>query len=215
MNADTPLPDSAALPKRMRRTREQTREMVLDAAADLFAERGYLGTSLADIAERSGVAKSNIFYFFASKDELWKAAVDHTFNPVHALVDRDDLRDHAPSWELFEGVLRGHILTCGRHPNWVRIPQMEGGQRSWRSQWLAEKHLSYSIRWFRAFLEPYVAAGMIDADRELELHALLSGGAQLLYGQEALYADLLGREGLGESFAADYARYVVSLLRKA
>ncbi|MCM0001388.1 MAG: TetR/AcrR family transcriptional regulator, partial [Erythrobacter sp.] len=134
---------------------------MLEAAAALFAERGFLGTSLADIAEASGVTKSNIFYFFTGKDELWKAAVDHVFDSLHSQVDTPGLRDFTPSWELFEAVLREHVLTCARQPAYIKIPLIEGSQHSWRTEWLAERHMKRSVAWFAAFLAPFVDAGMI------------------------------------------------------
>jgi len=201
--------------KRLRRTAEQTRLLILIAASDLFAERGYLGASLGDISERSGVAKSNIFHFYKNKDELWKDAVDYTFNKISALVDVPVLHNFDPTWDLFEGFLREHILTCARFPNYVKIPLMEGSQRSWRTEWLAERHIKPSMIWFERFLAPFVAKGMLPAGKAFELQALLSGGAQLLFSEQALFADALGKDMLGETFAADYAKFVVGVLRKA
>jgi AcrR family transcriptional regulator len=46
------------------------RARVLDAAVDLFAERGYDGTSVAQVIGRAGVAKGGFYHHFASKQEL-------------------------------------------------------------------------------------------------------------------------------------------------
>lgn len=209
-----PKPDLERKP-RTRRTAEQTRGLILSAAAALFAERGYLGTSLGDVAERSGVAKSNILYFYKNKDELWKDAVDHVFEAIHSLVDVPALQEFEPTWALFEGLLREHVLTCARHPAFIKIPLIEGSQRSWRTDWLAERHIKRSVAWFREFLQPFVNVGMVPDGKAFELQTLLSGGAQLLYSQEALFSAVLGRDRLDEAFAADYARFVVGLLKKA
>ena len=48
---------------------------VIEAATQLFAERGYMGTSIADIAAASGVAKPSVLYHYPDKDTLWKAVV--------------------------------------------------------------------------------------------------------------------------------------------
>ena len=52
---------------RRREQAEQTRERVLDAAADLFAERGYEGASIAAIAERAGVSQETVYARFRNK----------------------------------------------------------------------------------------------------------------------------------------------------
>ncbi|GAB2462415.1 TetR/AcrR family transcriptional regulator [Jatrophihabitans fulvus] len=46
------------------------RERVLAAAVDLFAERGYDGTSVAQVVERAGVAKGGFYHHFVSKEAL-------------------------------------------------------------------------------------------------------------------------------------------------
>jgi AcrR family transcriptional regulator len=47
-----------------------THDRLLTAAAALFAERGFGGTSMADIAERVGVRKASLYNYYPSKDEL-------------------------------------------------------------------------------------------------------------------------------------------------
>ncbi len=49
----------------------QTRQAILDAALDLFAEKGYFGTSLRDIAAVVGVRESAIYNYFKGKDALF------------------------------------------------------------------------------------------------------------------------------------------------
>jgi AcrR family transcriptional regulator len=60
-----------ARPKNADGTR--TRQAILDAALDLFAEKGYFGTSLRDVATAVGVRESALYNYFASKDALFEA----------------------------------------------------------------------------------------------------------------------------------------------
>jgi AcrR family transcriptional regulator len=48
----------------------RTKEAVVTAAAEAFAEAGFLGTSMADIFARAGVTKGALYFHFASKEEL-------------------------------------------------------------------------------------------------------------------------------------------------
>ena len=52
---------------------QRTRQAILDAALDLFAEKGYFGTSLRDVATAVGVRESALYNYFASKDALFEA----------------------------------------------------------------------------------------------------------------------------------------------
>ena len=87
-----------------RRTKEEaraTRESVLRAALDLFAEKGYSRTTLSGIAKRIGMTRGAVYWHFENKEALLAALIDH----VQALKDHavssqisdiqtiDDLRD--------------------------------------------------------------------------------------------------------------------------
>jgi AcrR family transcriptional regulator len=53
-----------------------TRERILEAAELLFADRGYAGTRLHEIAREVGVQKASLFHHFASKEDLYRAVLD-------------------------------------------------------------------------------------------------------------------------------------------
>lgn len=63
-----------------RKTKEEaaaTRESVLMAALDLFAEKGYSRTTLVDIAKRIGMSRGAVYWHFAGKPALLAALIDH------------------------------------------------------------------------------------------------------------------------------------------
>jgi AcrR family transcriptional regulator len=66
--------------KRKRKTqaerREETRELVLAAAARVFAQRGFHATSLDAIAEEAGFSRGAVYYNFADKEELFLELLD-------------------------------------------------------------------------------------------------------------------------------------------
>src|ERR1700677_1802022 len=62
-----------------RATRQKTpivRKAVLDTAAALFAERGFGGTNLRDIADELGLSRPGLYYHFPSKEKLLEAIVE-------------------------------------------------------------------------------------------------------------------------------------------
>lgn len=56
-------------------TRTPSREKLLDAAEELFAERGFGGVGLAEVAERAGLGKASLFHHFPSKAQLYCAVM--------------------------------------------------------------------------------------------------------------------------------------------
>ena len=65
----------------IRRTPD-TRERVLQVAQALFAERGYRGTSLRDIAKRIGIKAPSLLHHFPSKQQLYLAVLDKMFESL-------------------------------------------------------------------------------------------------------------------------------------
>lgn len=66
-------PDEAS-PKRERRKEARPGEL-LDAALDLFVEKGFAATRAEEVAARAGVSKGTLFLYFQSKEELFKAVI--------------------------------------------------------------------------------------------------------------------------------------------
>ncbi|MFK4188822.1 ScbR family autoregulator-binding transcription factor [Streptomyces sparsogenes] len=72
----------------MQERAEQTRRSLLEAAASLFDERGYAGTSISDIATRSGHTSGAIYFHYASKEKLALAVVEGHFATWPPLIER-------------------------------------------------------------------------------------------------------------------------------
>jgi len=78
---------------------EATRERILDAALDLFGERGLTGTTVRDIATRAKVNVAAISYHFGGKDELYRGVAGMVIGSIEARVRNRvaDLLDKPPS----------------------------------------------------------------------------------------------------------------------
>jgi TetR/AcrR family transcriptional repressor of nem operon len=59
-----------------------TRKRILQAAAELVAERGTAATSLEDVEARAGVGRSQLYHYFDGRDDLLRAVVDTTTDSV-------------------------------------------------------------------------------------------------------------------------------------
>ena len=68
--------------KRERRKEARPGEL-LDAALDLFVEKGFAATRAEEVAARAGVSKGTLFLYFPSKEELFKAVVRENLSLIH------------------------------------------------------------------------------------------------------------------------------------
>ena len=62
------------------RHREETRAQIQRAAERVFADHGYLGASFSRIAAEAGLPKSNIVYYYQTKEKLYRSVVQNIFN---------------------------------------------------------------------------------------------------------------------------------------
>lgn len=60
----------------MRKEAEERKNEILDAADELFAQRGFDGTSTNDILEKVGIARGTLYYHFKSKEDIMDALIE-------------------------------------------------------------------------------------------------------------------------------------------
>ncbi len=78
----------------VKKTPEQWKQEILNAAQSLFLSKGYEASSVSDIMELAGGAKGMFYRFFESKEEVMHALGNQLFfenNPFEAIRERDDL----------------------------------------------------------------------------------------------------------------------------
>jgi AcrR family transcriptional regulator len=90
---------------------EQTRERILDAALELFRERGYEETTMRAIAEAAGVAVGNAYYYFRAKEHLVQAFYERT-HEEHLEASGEILAGEQEFGARLRGVMRKKIDTA-------------------------------------------------------------------------------------------------------
>jgi TetR/AcrR family transcriptional regulator len=106
-----------------------TRDRVLQVAQVLFAERGYRGTSLRDIAKRIGIKAPSLLHHFPSKQQLYLAVLDKMFQSLEDAAN-------AIAWgresrqERMRQAVADAIDFIASHPDFVRIMWKEMADES-------------------------------------------------------------------------------------
>lgn len=96
------------------------RDRILEAAAALFAEFGFHGTSIDRIAERASVAKGSVFYHFKSKDKLLVALVEEGFGLIRQAVGEPVPGSGSPSSRI-ETLMRKHLAMYVEYQHLARV----------------------------------------------------------------------------------------------
>jgi AcrR family transcriptional regulator len=166
--------DKSAVPRSPRGAK--TRERLLEAAKQIFEEDGFLDARISDIAQRAEVAHGSFYYYFESKEEIFRevaAAVDEQLSaPLGHIIlasskvparerIREAIAQHFESYRA-EARLMGVIEEVSRHDEQVNAMRMERHRR------YAEQ-ITESIRKLQRHgladpeLDPVVAAAALGA----------------------------------------------------
>ncbi len=79
-----------------RKSKAERRGELLDAARDVFVEKGFAAASVDDIVARAGVARGTFYLYFQDKRAVFEALVDDFLSRISACVKSIDLREGTP-----------------------------------------------------------------------------------------------------------------------
>ena len=117
-----PAPTQAPKPTRTRRKEDRPIEL-LDAALELFAQKGYSATRAEEIAHRAGVSKGTLFLYFGTKEDLFEALVRQTVVSVVQDAQQFAARFTGSSSDLLRQLIKMWWQRAGSVPARV-IPHL-------------------------------------------------------------------------------------------
>lgn len=195
-------------------THVSTRDQILDEALKCFAERGYEGTSLNDIAAGVGIRRPSLLHHFPSKDSLYGNVFERLLSEWLERLE-ESIASPATGWDKAELVLRSGFALFAETPDYVRIMRREaldGGE-----------HLGMDLS---TVLKPLFDAAVIYFEEQMKngtfrqhdaRHLLITGyGAILTYFSDAPFIDeLLEDKALTQKNINDHCEHVISFFKAA
>jgi AcrR family transcriptional regulator len=168
---------------------------LLDAALEAFAENGYAGTSVRELARRLGVHHNHIPQRFGSKERLWYTAVDHGFGLVlNELMSA--FEEPAPELDelarLRTMVVRFIEINAAR-PALLRIVNSEAVIGGARLEYLFRAYIEPVRRYGSHVLSKLQARGEVSTSSAGILYFLMAGGV----GGPIIFPGLADRLGVG------------------
>jgi AcrR family transcriptional regulator len=146
---------------RWTRRKEARPQELLNAALDLFVERGYAATRLDDVAAQAGVSKGTLYLYFANKEDLFKAVVRENLVPV--LDEAQGLIDQyqGTSAQMFRDFILGWWKRIGdtKLSGITKLMLAESGNFPELAQFYHEEVISRSNTIIIRMLERGIARG--------------------------------------------------------
>lgn len=144
------------------------RELV-EAAAGVFADRGYDSTSMHELATQIGLAAGGIYHYFGSKEQLLIAICDQLVDPL-LLRARELVAEDRPPEEQLRALVRAWVFHVVRHRDHMLVFQQERHLIERGAQW---QDVRLARKEFERLVEAAVGRAAPHLDRRIALSALL------------------------------------------
>lgn len=159
-----------------------TRERILAAALEVFAERGFEGATTRDIAARAGSNLGLIQYHFSGKERLWREAIGQMFGELDAALSQV-VPAELERPEQLAGIIRVSVHFVARNPHFVRFMNDECKRDSPRMRWLVDHHGRRLYDKAVAILEHAMRRGLIPELPALNAYYLFIGAVGMIFSQ--------------------------------
>jgi TetR/AcrR family transcriptional regulator len=187
-----------------------TRDALLAAAVDAFAELGYGGASTREIARRAGATQQLIGYHFGSKGDLWKEAAAEVFGRARRHV-LPALAAHVSPRARAEAVIRAFVTMSAEVPELHRFLTQEARQRGPRLAWMVKRWVKPFYEALATMFAELASLGVVPRAHPAHLYYLLIGSGAL-FAAAPQAALLAGIDARNPDVVRTHADVVVALL---
>jgi TetR/AcrR family transcriptional regulator len=202
---------------RLRRTRTDIREALLESALVEFGAKGFDGASTRTIASRVQAHQPQINYHFESKTALWTAAVNYLFGllgeALGGVLPAKLTEVGVPRLAAaFADAIRRFVRFAAEHPELNQIMVHEGTAASERLTWMTETHVKPVFDAIRPAWQILRDAGVgAPIDSEI-LYYVLIGAASLPYVNAPEVRLLTGQDPKSPAWIDAHANGLVAIL---
>ncbi|KEQ17714.1 TetR/AcrR family transcriptional regulator [Endozoicomonas numazuensis] len=193
------------------RVRQKNIQVILQAAEDEFVLSGFKGASIRDIANRAGLPKANVHYYFNSKVDLYSAVLSHIMELWEAVFSGLNKEDDPAS--AFRQYIQAKMQYCLAHANASRIFSSEiihGGQH-------LKEHFEHFKAWIKEkslVIESWVQQGKMDPVDPLHLLFTIWATTQYYVDYSPQVACVIGKEALSEEDLEAATEHLCNLIIK-
>lgn len=158
--------------------RGRRQEEILDAAATVFAQDGYLNTEVQQVADALEVGKGTIYRYYPSKEQLFLAAVDRGMQRLKEAVDRSGESVSDPL-ERIEKAIVAYLAFFRENPQHVELLIQERAAFRDRKKPTYFEHRECNIGPWRELFLGLIAAGRV---RDVNVDRIMDVLSNLVYG---------------------------------
>ena len=174
--AATPRAGSRATPKTRTNDPDRTKANIIEIATHEFSEKGLSGARIDEIAERTRTSKRMIYYYFESKEGLYRAVLEDSYRRIRTIEASLDL-EHKPPLEALAQHVRFTFDYQLGNQDFIRLVMVENihhGQHIAQLSRTQQESMG-AIQTLRNIVDRGVEAGVMRRDLDpIDLHMSIS-----------------------------------------
>lgn len=189
--------------------KRKTREEILELSAPLFAQHGYDGVSMRDVAAVVGLTQAALYYYFSDKDQLYLDAVACQFRE-RELALKDLLAGNGAPWERLERFVAGLARMMATDKDFLRLMQWVLLDTDETRQSTLAKHVFRDM-----FVAVHDLASDLDPHQDAHLLAMSILGLVIFHFQTGATRKFMPGHRPHQDKPEVLARHVCELLRRS
>lgn len=197
-----------------RRDAGRTRNDILKVARREFADRGYSGARVDEIAARTRTTKRMIYYYFASKEQLYEAVLEDAYSEIRK-AEQDVRIDHLDPIAAIRRLAEVTFDHHESHPDFIKLVSIENIHRG--------EHISRSVEMVSVnspvielidkILQLGIAEGVFSRHPDaIDVHMMISGFCFFRVANRHTFGAIFGRDLTGTALRNRYRTMVGDMI---
>jgi AcrR family transcriptional regulator len=198
------------------RDAEATKANILSVAIEEFSSKGLAGSRVDEIAERTHTVKRMIYYYFGSKEGLYRAVLEHAYDHIRTIESDLDL-DSLPPLQALRRLVQVTFDYHNKHPEFVRLVMNENIHKGAHIGHLAsiKERNRTVIATLRKLIDRGTKSGEFRPDIDpIELHMSISALCFYNVSNRYTFSTIFGRDMTSPKAAGARREVVADMIEK-
>ncbi|MGH9729218.1 MAG: TetR/AcrR family transcriptional regulator [Candidatus Acidiferrales bacterium] len=189
----------------------ETARRILAAAERIFAARGLAGARTDEIARAARANKAMLYYYFGSKERLYRAVFDNLFTQAGQMIRAETPTQASPQQTVLAFV-EGYFKFRVEHPNYARLMQHMMLENPKQFRWVAREYFGQGFKQMTRVIKTGISDGEFRAVNGE--HTVINIIAMIVFyfSGAPVHSVLLRRDAMQAGAVEEHKRAVIDLL---
>ena len=192
--------------------RDRNLTNIINAAEEEFVQNGFRGASIQNIADRAGIPKANVHYYFKSKDNLYVTVLDNIINLWNDVLGEITVDDNPA--EVLDRFIRKKVELSYTHPRASKLYAMEMIQGAPHLKGYIRTEMRQFVRRIAQIIEQWIEQGRMDKVDPMHLIFLIWSSTQHYADFDVKILTVLNRAEYETDMIEDISNFLSQIILK-